>query len=192
MGRQMRFFLLPADVDFFLDELRTTVGLRVVAAKSESSVAVEITSSTADRSSEGWAGFSSYERVYLVLDNGKIPSLNFIDYQNGYWLVDTDCEVIEFDGCEFRDDLLRQGRLYYHTDLLSANKDAIVPKDRKFVAWAETVFRRAKQVLRWSKELDAYVGPMAAKWHTEGGQFIDDSSPIWRLIVTQPKNGLVQ
>ena len=192
MGRQIRFFLLPADVDWLLDEFRATATLRVVAAKTESSSVVEVTSSTAERTTPGWAGFSSYDRVYLLPAKGQTPTMSFVGYQDGYWLVDTECDVIEFDGCDFRNDLLRQGRMYFETDMLNATKDAMVPKDSEFVAWAETVFRRARKLLRWSRELDAYIGPSAHKWHLAGGQFIDDSSPIWRLLMAQPKNGLLQ
>jgi hypothetical protein len=168
MGRQFRVYLLPADVDNLLSYLKENLGARVFAAESSTSSPPEVVSRTLDRSHPCHSGLQCYGRCYLSRD-AQIATW-FIE-KRGYWLTNTESEVIEFDGCDFGDLALVEGRFYYQIDRLSLRRDALVPKGRKFVEWAEEVFRRSKKLLLWDKELQAYVGTEAAQWRKQGGVF---------------------
>lgn len=85
------------------------------------------------------------------------------------WLVQIESEAIEFSGCDFDGELLLIGRFYFQTDLLIG--DAIWPKRPEFLKWGDRVFGFVKRRLTYSPSMMAYLGPAAAKWWKEGGQF---------------------
>jgi len=170
MGRQFRIYVLPADVDALVDDLQRSTGARFFLDKSQTAEPREVSADTVSRSAQVHDGLMGYERCYLASREGAPPAMRHIATQ-GYWLVDTDSESIEFDGCRYGDDLLIEGRFYYQTDLLTLAGDAIVPKSDDFVRWAERVFRRAKKMLTWDAEVQAYVGDEAARWAQSGGRF---------------------
>jgi hypothetical protein len=91
------------------------------------------------------------------------------------WYVDVESEVIEFSGCEFDGTVLLRGRLYFQTDFLVG--DAIAPKRKEFLEWADRVFRLTKKSLHRSKILDAYLGDAAEKWVQQGGRLAWTATP---------------
>lgn len=102
MGRQIRFYLLPQDVGFLLGDVNANVGVELYAAKSSTVELVPVTGKMRERST--WPGWiNGYERLYLARPNGPRPRREWIPKQ-GYWLIDPESEVIEFDGCEYGPD----------------------------------------------------------------------------------------
>jgi len=100
--------------------------------------------------------------------------MKFIAQQN-YWIIDTDSEVIEFSGCDFDGDgILIIGRFYFQNDVLIG--DGIWSKRTEFLHWTSRVFLVAKETLRYSKPLEAYVGRDAERWWRNGGKF---AAAIW-------------
>jgi hypothetical protein len=178
MGRQFRFYLLPSDVDHLVDDLKNIVGIRLFLAKTPTAELVEVSTRTSERSKLESGGLLHCERCYLAPDNGTRIHPKFIE-QQGYWLVNTESEVIEFDGCDYGGDILTEGRFYYQIDVLSASGDALIPKSLGFVKWAERLFRRAKRSLIWSTEFNAYIGREARLWKSDPGhKFIDKASEM--------------
>jgi hypothetical protein len=171
MGRQLRFFLLPEDVDDLIGDLGQRVGLNLLSERSPTSQIIPLDSASSGRSEVVYDGWTHYERFYLA-PSGEIQARMANVEGQGYWHIDIESEVIEFDACWLREGELVQGRIYYQTDLLSPAQDALIPKAPAFVLWAEKIFRRTKKLLRWSKELDAYVGPHADRWQQTGGRFL--------------------
>ena len=90
--------------------------------------------------------------------------------QQSHWIVHSEgAEGIEFSGCGYDGKTLLEGRFYFRNDMLIG--DSIWPKRREFIDWADRVFRITKKQLRWSKELDAYIGKGAEDFLQNGGKF---------------------
>ena len=109
-------------------------------------------------------------RVYCLL--APVAATIKVNYYptRSEWLVDEEkSEVIQFCGCGFDGKTLHIGRFYAQTDMLIG--DTIWPKQEPFLQWVDRVYRTAKKLLNYSKELDAYVGPAAGEWRRQGGEF---------------------
>jgi len=99
------------------------------------------------------------------------------------WYVDFErSETIEFSTCDYGAGMLSEGRFYYRKDMLSSSNDAILAKHADFIAWSERMFRTAKKLLRYSQELDAYLGREADLWRQQGGRLITGFSPTHKSI----------
>jgi hypothetical protein len=167
MSRQFRFFLLPSDIESLVAELRTRVGVRVIAKASPTAKIVEIDTPVQNRLIRLQAATSV--QCYLARDNDADIRMSFYPTRSE-WLIQTESEVVEFSGCDFDGKLLTNGRFYFQNDFLAG--DMIAPKRKEFLDWADRVFRISKKFLRRSKTLDAYVGKEADRWKEAGGRFI--------------------
>lgn len=170
MSRQFRFFLLPSDIEALVSELRERVGVKVIQETSHGPKTIELESPICKGASTFGSDALSV-RCYLVPPSGADLRVTFIAKQS-YWLLDEErSEAIEFSGCDYDGKTLRIGRLYFHTDMLVG--DSIWPKRAEFLKWADRIFRTMKKSLRYSKDLDAYLGKDADKWQQqEGGRFV--------------------
>lgn len=183
MGRQFRLYLLPADADRLLNELRRQHGLRILAPTSASDEPVECASATSNYSRMAWAGMFNFGQSFLSSGSGNGIPMRYSERQAN-WHIDFErSEVIELSTCDYGDGMLREGRFYYQKDMLSSSNGEILPKSDDFIAWAEQIFRTAKKLLRYSPKLAAYVGQEADIWRRQGGKLITgfrpDKTPIY-------------
>ena len=183
MSRQFRFFLLPSDTEGLVVDLRQRVGLRLVDSKSSGPQPVEIDSPMQKIPAYGDRKAHVITNCYLMAGTGANVKMRYIAKQ-GYWLVDDErSEVIEFSGLEYDDEILIEGRFYFKADFLLDG--AIWPKRDEFLKWGDSVFRRTKRVLEYSKGLDAYIGNDAKAWRASGGRFawmrFSGQEPRWAV-----------
>ena len=86
----------------------------------------------------------------------------------GYWAVDElFSPVIQFHLGRFDGDILRSGRLYY-IDSYYDEKKMLVGKPADFIGWSRQLFRKAKRLLTYDKDLGAYLGNEAVKMRDSG------------------------
>jgi hypothetical protein len=167
MSRQFHLYLLPADVDSLLHTLRSKLGISLIQSSSPRPIPSRMESPICKG---GLQLKTATVRVDCCLTPPKEADIRmrFVPILS-HWSVQTESEVIEFEGCEFDGSVLVRGRFYFQNDLLV--DDMIVPKRKEFLTWADKVFRLAKKSLHRSKTLDAYVGEHAKKWRQSGGRF---------------------
>jgi|SRR5580692_8813017 hypothetical protein len=180
MGRQFRFFILPADANQLVEELQKRFGARLLLDYSPTRNLFEI-ELPYQRNSEGvlkTAAPNSRLRYYLASLSGRVD--RSYHPKPDRWVIDGSSEAIEFCGCDMRDDYLEIGRFYYQADVL-VNME-ILPKRPEFVGWAERVFRSAKSLLQYEPALMAYVGKEAIKFRKQGGQFVTGRRPDGTMI----------
>jgi hypothetical protein len=169
MSKQFRFYLLPSDIEHVVAELRAQFDVRIIETVSDVTSPIEIDSPIRrSKSIKRPQGFSSVY-CYLIPCTGAEIKMWYMT-ERKMWCVKDCSEVIQFAGCEYDGAVLEIGRFYYQTDMLIG--DSIWPKRREFIEWADKVFRTTKRMLARSAALNAYVGPAAAKWEKEGGQFV--------------------
>jgi hypothetical protein len=169
MSKQFRVYIVPSDIQSTLDHLRSKVGLRVLEETAPGPKPIEVESPVRRRST--WIKARDYVsvRCYLVPDCSADIKMYYIPKQS-HWIVHSeDVEGIEFSGCDYDGKTLLEGRFYFRNDMLIG--DTIWPKRREFLDWADKVFRITKKQLRWSKELDAYIGKGAENFMQNGGKF---------------------
>ena len=182
MGRQFRLYLLPVDADDLLTEMKRVHGLRIMAPTSRNAEPVEVASATSNYTRLAAVDMFMFGQYLLAPTTGTAIPMEYIERQEK-WHVDFErSETIEFSTCAYGAGVLREGRFYYRKDMLSASNNAILAKNADFIAWAERMFRTAKKLLRYSQELDAYVGPAADLWRQQGGKLITGFSPTHKPI----------
>jgi hypothetical protein len=167
MSKQFRFFLLPEDIDRFTDELRNKVEFEILKSASPTSEAVKV--ATAFQRKYQTESGVNIKDVYCLLAPLQ-ATINVRYYPTrAEWLIDEEkSEVIQFCGCTFDGVTLHIGRFYARTDMLIG--DTIWGKPDSFLKWVDRVYRAAKKLLKYSKELEAYVGPAAEDWIRRGGK----------------------
>jgi hypothetical protein len=171
MSRQFRFFLLPAEIEALISDLKAKVGLRLVAAQSPTPEPAEIATSLSPytRLDNG----ESYLNVHCYLAPLFPATLSTWHRQRiGDWHIqDEGSEVIQFSGCDFNERTLSIGRFYFQTNFLNDAKDALIPHREDFLKWGDRIFRAAKRHMKYSFDLEAYVGKEAEAWRQQGGEF---------------------
>ncbi len=168
MSRQFRFFLLPDEVDAFTNDLRNRVEIQMFQNTSPSPEPVAASTPVMrwTRPKDGAEVATAYCLLAPVAATIKV---NYYPTRSK-WLVDEEkSEVIQFCGCDFDGETLHVGRFYAQTDMLIG--DTIWPKQEPFLQWVDRVYRAAKKSLKYSKELEAYLGPAADEWRRQGGKF---------------------
>ena len=169
MSKQFRVYIVPSDIKSTLDHLRSKVGLRVLEETAPGPKPIEVESPVRRRST--WIKARDYVsvRCYLVPDCSADIKMYYIPKQSHWIVYSEEVEGIEFSGCGYDGKTLLEGRFYFRNDMLIG--DSIWPKRREFIDWADRVFRITKKQLRWSKELDAYIGKGAEDFLQNGGKF---------------------
>lgn len=167
MSRQIRFYLLPSDVEALAHKLKSELDVSLIQPWSPHPKVVAVESAVLKGGLLLKKGISRVD-CYLVPPSNADIKMRFVSNRSR-WHVDIASEVIEFKGCEFDGSTLLLGRLYFQKDFLAG--DAITLKREDFLRWADKVFRLAKKSLNRSKALDAYVGQHAEKWRRGGGKF---------------------
>jgi len=166
MSRQFRLYLLPSDIEDLLIDLRSQFDLKILQAYSKTAIPVELASPIQRWPRNARQAAHTSVHCYLAARSEADLQMWFAG-KRGEWILDEKSEVIQFSGCDFDGTTLAEGRFYFQTDQLS--RDAIVPKRREFLTWADRVFRRAKKDLHRSNTLDAYLGPSTVAWWKSGG-----------------------
>lgn len=171
MSKQFQLYLTPSDAVALVEELRVRFGIRVLSKKSATSEPVELKSpilhDSIFRASESTSIY-----CYLAPADGRIIAHYYPEL--GRWLIGTDSEAIEFDGCDFDGKTLLVGRFYFQTDSLMNGR--IVKKRAEFLKWADAVFRYTKRALKHDRELGplgAFVGQGALLFRESGGKLAD-------------------
>jgi hypothetical protein len=172
MSKQFHVYLLPADVESLIHTLRSRLDVLLIQPSSLGPFPAKLESpicKDALKLKEGAVRVDCYvTRKDADIKMRFVPTLS-------HWSVQSESEVIEFQGCEFDGRVLVRGRFYFQNDSLL--EGMIAPKRREFLTWADRVFRLAKKSLHRSKTLDAYVGEHAEKWRQEGGRFAWMATP---------------
>ena len=153
MGRQFRYYCLPED----LAEIERRVfvpaqGVLVCARKKDSAYhLLPIRSFALER---GRMGEEELNLLFLP------PVAAQKEVRNGRWIDTSKSHVIEVGRCYTDGRILRSARFWYETRYFKAND--VYTKPNEFVAWAESVFRRTKSVLR-RREI-VYGGHEYVEW----------------------------
>jgi hypothetical protein len=172
MGSQLRFYLLPTELDQLLTKLKLAHGIRILSTRSDKAEPQELEFAISSYAKTLSREVYSFGQYYLVSDN-KAKTPMWYAKQLEKWHIDFEqSEAVELSTCDYGPDILREGRLYFQKDMLSPSKEAILPKNTDFVKWAEAIFRTAKRHLLYSREFEAYVGSQAEAWRQAGGKFI--------------------
>ncbi|MGB4771304.1 MAG: hypothetical protein WBP58_07590 [Chitinophagaceae bacterium] len=179
MGRQMSFYLHPDDYQEFEDLLKATGDIILLPYYHfHGKVETVDTTIPTDLRKEG-------TRIYLVRqqDFYQVKLTHIEKY--GYWLVaDNDLPVLHYDRCNFDNNKLFRGRLYFQPSFI---KDVQwVNKSVEFVTWSDNVIKTARRKLKRYKfdmggwGFSEYVGQHAKKWldNTKQEKQIDDSTLV--------------
>lgn len=170
MSRQCRFYLLPSDVERLLSELRLQVDLKLVSKTSTTLNPTYLSSPFSEYLFEPTKTKFIHLNCFLIESSQADIKMKHLT-KRGLWMIAADpSEVIELSGCDYSGGTLKVGRLYFHNDQLIGDH-TICPKRKEFIEWADRILRTTKKMLRYSKELYAYVGKDAALWEKSGGSF---------------------
>lgn len=156
MGRQVRFCLVPADIELLLAELGARHGATLIEAKSDTPNPAEIESPFLEFPLNKQMQRHVSVHCYLVPPGPRNIKMWYLDKLSKWALCDEGSEVIQFSGCSYDGRLLQIGRLYFVGDMLIG--DTIWQQRKEFTDWADRVLRTAKKLMRYSKATDAYVG----------------------------------
>ena len=173
MSCQVRFFLLPDDVLWLMDQLRRKIAIRILQDCSPTTTPIDLTSPLVTWPAN--SRFKAHTSVHCYLAQPSDTDVRlWYASERREWLIADTSEVIQFSGCRFDGESLAEGRFYFHTNQLIASE--IVPMRPQFRSWAGSIFRRSKRILRYSPGLQAYVGPATAEWWRHGGRLVWDIS----------------
>lgn len=179
MGRQFRFYLLPSDLDQLLANLRAEYGLRILTTSSDKPEPLELDLATSNYIEIASSGVYSFGQYYLASGADAKTYMFYGDKLQKWHINSEQSELIELSTSDYGSGVLTEGRFYYQKDMLSPDATVIVPKSPDFVRWAESIFRAAKKQLKYSSELEAYIGLQAEVWRQQGGQFVyNHSRPV--------------
>lgn len=153
MGRQVNFFLGPADQSELEARLRKVAELIVLHGRSPK---------PEPRVLEGINFPEDHWTLYVVrpadlacVELREVPA-------QGYWSVDSfRSPVVEVDRCYYNGKILRRGRLYYMAGFY--DQERWVEKPAEFEAWAKRLFAATRKTLTYDKELGAYIGAEASE-----------------------------
>jgi len=169
MGRQFRFYILPAEANALIERLRSRFGAKLFVDNSPKYELFEVDLPYRERSDGGLESINGSNRYYLAASPKQI--LRRYCAKPNWWIIDSDSEGIEFSCCEFDGNVLRTGRFWHWTNFVRDMQ--FVPKSREFLTWSEAVYRDTKKFLRYDPALYAYVGKQAVKFRESGGRFAD-------------------
>lgn len=167
MSRQFRVYLLPADIESLFAKLRAQYCVRLLLENSPTSTPVELESPIQSWPANPKTGAHSCVWCRMAAPSGADIRMWYAA-KRAEWLLAAESEIIEFTGCDFDGNTLAEGRFYFQTDKLVG--DSIVPKRAEFLTWADRIFRTTKSLLRRSRALDAYLGPLTVQWWKDGGR----------------------
>jgi len=179
MGRQINFYLHPDDYQEFEDLLKASDDIVLLPYYHyDNQVRTVDNTLPADIIKEG-------TRIYLVRRSDlKEIKLNHIE-KFGYWLVsDTNLPVLHYDRCNFENNKIIRGRLYFQPSFVQDNQ--WVNKSEDFVRFADNVLKTARRKLKRYKfdmggwEFSEYVGKYAKTWldKTKQEKQVDDSTLV--------------
>jgi hypothetical protein len=178
MSKELYMYALPRDVERIIAELNEKLRVAILSPTSPNGKPSFIDSPIRKQSLLQSTESTS---VRCCLVESGLADLKFKYYAElSAWHITDESEFISVSGCDFDGKVLVRGRFYCQTDMLRGNE--IVSKRSEFVGWADRVFRLAKRSLKWSRELDAYVGPEACSWEKSGGRFASFAFPGQRIV----------
>lgn len=164
MGKQVNFYLLPADIAILEEKIRDIDSLVVLHSRSNISKPRELANLELLEEGQHWLYF------YLVRpEDLDSVQMRHVPAQN-YWTVDVlKSPVIELQRCFWDGQVLRRGRVYYQ-DKFFGDDNELIEKSESFQRWAKWIFKTIKQSL--DKVDHDYLGYNAKRWLSTGGTFI--------------------
>jgi hypothetical protein len=152
MGKQVNFYLLPADLVVVEDAIRSTGPVAFLPnlvpeplVKQLPTIAI----SEAQMGKEPLRVYVTHPKCLKLIRFRPVP-------ERGYFIIEPGSPVIELDRNYVDDQRIRHGRLYFYT-----GSDF----DPEFMKWAEGVLRAVRKVLVRKPELGGeYFGPGALEW----------------------------
>ena len=157
MGRQVNFYMLPADLAKFEHILRARGDTFFVAGCLPSpEVAIHNTLRT------------DWLRTYLIRGSDSAQATTIAVPAQGYWHVDAlRSPVVEFDRCYYDGTVIGRGRLYFQPGFYA--DEQWVDKTSEFIRWADSLIRWVRRHYRRDPQTGYYVGPHAWEWVTQQG-----------------------
>jgi len=178
MGRQFRFYILPSDANALVEQLKQQFKAKLLLDYSPAFESLEIDYPFRMNDSGDLKPVSARHRYYLAPPFGHIKREYYP--KPDWWVVNSDSDGIEFEGCEFEGNTLLIGRFWYQTNVLVNLQ--YVSKGAEFLKWAEAVYRYTKKSLRYEPKIYAFVGRDAMSFRERGGQFASMIRPDGRII----------
>ena len=158
MGRQVNFFVMPADLPELEAAIRSTGEVCFLADESPAAQPVELGTITSEQATE-----RSHFHCYIVQRQEiSAVSTRFSEAQ-GCWLIEpARSPVIEFAPGRFSGPALSRGRAYFASDLRFRPE---LP-DPDFVRWGDRVLRLKKKLTRRPELAPPwlYFGASALEW----------------------------
>jgi hypothetical protein len=134
---------------------------------------LELESATSNYVEIASTGAYSFGQCYLAAGTGSRTRMYYLDKLQRWHINFEQSEFIELSTGDCGAQVLTEGRFYYQKDMLSPDATTILPKSPDFVKWADTVFRAAKKQLKYSRQLEAYIGSQTEVWRQQGGKLVD-------------------
>lgn len=165
MGHQVRFYLSSSDMIKLEKELMSLEPTIILHRRSRGPFPRVVDST--DLVEDGQRQYFFYFVRTIDLDSVVTKEVK----TQGYWvIVENFSPVVEVICSGFDGELLRPGRLYYN-DAYYNEAGKAVGKTPGFDVWAKKVLSRARRLLKYDKELFAYVGAEANEMRKNGIKF---------------------
>jgi len=179
MGRQVRFFIFPAEEPQFLDFVFQKPGVKLLKIYSETpEFLLERASLVEPQRQEMvyicYPGYTwdeaSVEKFYCMhYDEESEP---YLDESRPFFRINHpfSAPLIEYVRPFFRqeDEALIKSRIW--ASMFYYEGETLMRKDAGFIAWYEQIARWIRKNLKREPQLD-YVSPRAWQWHQDGGAF---------------------
>jgi len=177
MGRQVRFYIFPAEEPQFLDFVFQKPGVKLLKIYSETPEfllerATLVEPQWLEMAYICYPGYtwdeSSVEKSYYMhYDEESEP---YLDESRPFFRINhpASAPLIEYSRPFFRqeDQALIQSRIW--ANMFYYEGETLMRKDAGFIAWYEQIVRWIRKNLKRAPQLD-YVSPRAWQWHQDGG-----------------------
>ncbi|MBI2449537.1 hypothetical protein HYV49_04545 [Candidatus Pacearchaeota archaeon] len=168
MGRQVNFYMLPEDAKEFIEFVKNTGKVEIIASKSKNQVPqiLEL---------DIHSLMNVKDKIYLW--NRDIPDkiiFTYLDKRKIYYIDEDISPVIELSLCYMNKNELRWGRIWvqmkYWKKTFFGYK--LIEKPKEFQKWYEQIGRwikKKKNYIRWG---DMYISKRVKEWKEKGGKLI--------------------
>jgi len=178
MGKQIRFYILPEDEQYFLDFVfqKPTVRLLRLSSNSPDFIIernfLDINPTTPQ--------ICIWDSIFDLAENDIRKVFRnkydenqgiYIETNEFYYVIDRfDAPIIEFSRSYFREDKkLLQGRIW--AEMYRVENTKIIRKEHGFYSWYEELAQWIRRNWKRDKVLEAYVSKRADEWRNSGGEF---------------------
>lgn len=162
MGRQVNFFLGPADQFGFESSLRSVGDFVVLPSRSASPNPSPLTSTLVEK-----IGGEALRVLLVRAEDARGLRYGPISGRSEYAPDVVRDPIVEFDRCFVSDAFIRPGRLYYVPSYFD-DADRKLHKPKPFLDWADRLLRKARDSLGSKVDDIAYAGVDALKLQAAG------------------------